>query len=91
MKKIYFKFNWISLLFLAPVLALWFLFFISKKTIIYPLNHPLPIPLNVVITYSLPFLVGIILSSLKIKGLYWWERIIITLTLKKFEKIKNNH
>ena len=88
MKKIGFKFNWMSLFFLTPIVVMWFLFFISKKTAIYPLNHPLPIPLNVVMTYSLPFLVGIVLTSIKIRRLYWWEWVEVTLTFRKFKKIK---
>jgi len=90
MKKIYFKFNWMSFLFLAPVGGLWFLFFISQKTTVYPLNNPIPIPINFAITYSMPFLLGIVLASLKIKGLYWWEWVEIILILLKFEYKKNH-
>ncbi len=88
MKKIYFRFNWMSLLFLAPVAVLWFLFFISKNTIVYPLDRPTPIPLKIVITYSIPFLFGTVLTSLKVRGLYWWERAQIFLIFKKFEFYK---
>ncbi len=88
MKKIGFKFNWMSLFFLTPIVVMWLLFFISKKTIIYPLNYPMPLPLHTAIFYSLPFIIGIILTSIKIKGLYWWEWGEIFLTFKKFKKIK---
>ncbi len=90
MKKIGFKFNWMSLFFMAPIGALWFLFFISRRVAVFPLNNPTPLSLDFTMIYSSLFLIGMILTALKIKGLYWWEWVEIFFTFKKFEFYKKN-